>query len=319
MKRNTSSFLYRSLLKLFWPFRSAKIAAYRRVVREQNDLSKFEMLNKLTETKGITADPLCDKEVVVSLTSHGHRIHTAYLAIESIMQQTMLPNKIVLWLSEDVRNNIPLSLKRLERRGLTIAYTRDIGPYTKLIPSLYQYPDTIIITVDDDMLYRHDTIERLVNSYKAYPTAISCIRGAKILIDKKNKMPKSYLKWDWDAKPDHPDLSILATGSSGALYPPHCFHDEVFDEEKFLSLCPTEDDVWYKVMEIKKGTKTTIIDVGSDPFFYQTQIDSVQDIALWRNNVYGGQSDKQIRALWEHYNLCDSFSSNSAPEDQVNS
>lgn len=81
---------------------------------------------------GVTSERFCDHEVVVSLTSYGERIRYAYLAIESIMQGALKPNRIVLWLSDDEKDKIlPATLQLQIKRGLEVRYCPDIRSYTK--------------------------------------------------------------------------------------------------------------------------------------------------------------------------------------------
>lgn len=62
----------------------------RKVVIDQNMLFSTE--------SGITTERYCDHDIIVSLTTYGRRIHSVYMAIESVMEQTMKPNRIILWL-----------------------------------------------------------------------------------------------------------------------------------------------------------------------------------------------------------------------------
>jgi len=62
--------------------------------------------------KGISGEKYCDNEVIVSLTAFDRRLYEVYLAIEPIMQQTLKPNRIILWLSDKLKNmDIPLLCK----------------------------------------------------------------------------------------------------------------------------------------------------------------------------------------------------------------
>ena len=45
-------------------------------------------------------------KIIVSLTSIPSRIHLTHLVIESILRQTVLPDKIVLWLSKSIKKKI---------------------------------------------------------------------------------------------------------------------------------------------------------------------------------------------------------------------
>ena len=69
---------------------------------------KVDELNQYvinSKRKGTTDSKIAETEIIVSLTTHSYRINDVYLAIESIMQGTMLPNRIILWLSEEYKKD----------------------------------------------------------------------------------------------------------------------------------------------------------------------------------------------------------------------
>ena len=50
--------------------------------------------------------------MIVTLTTFGQRLNDVYLAIESIMQGSLLPNRIILWLADDMRGKVlPVTLQ----------------------------------------------------------------------------------------------------------------------------------------------------------------------------------------------------------------
>ena len=101
-----------------------------------------------SQEKGVIEGTIEETEIIISLTTHGRRLYEVFLAIESIMQGSTKPNRIVLWLNKDIQNEtLPRTLMNQTGRGLTIKYTEDIGPYTKLVPALLDYPDSIIVTI----------------------------------------------------------------------------------------------------------------------------------------------------------------------------
>ena len=61
---------------------------------------------------------------------------------------------------------MPKELKELMKRGLEIRFCKDIGPHGKLIYALKEFPDAIVVTADDDMIYPKDWLEKLFESYK---------------------------------------------------------------------------------------------------------------------------------------------------------
>ena len=57
------------------------------------------------------------KQLIVSLTTYDKRLYEVYLTIESIFQQTVKPNKVILWLADDMQNTpIPQTLKNQQKR-----------------------------------------------------------------------------------------------------------------------------------------------------------------------------------------------------------
>lgn len=108
-------------------------------------------------------------KVIVSLTSYGRRVSAVLpYTIYSLLRQTYKPDVIILWLDYDSWNerNLPSSIRKLQKYGLTIKFCNDIKSYKKLIPTLKLYPDEIIITVDDDIYYKKNMVERLIKSIK---------------------------------------------------------------------------------------------------------------------------------------------------------
>ena len=132
-------------------------------------ISDLKALANNSKENGLSDEllPGVNTNVTVSLTTYSSRIYEIYLVIESIFQQTLKPNKIILWLDEDEFSDetIPLSLKRQQKRGLIIRYCNNMKSYKKLVPTLQLYPDDIIVTIDDDTICPSDMIERLLKAY----------------------------------------------------------------------------------------------------------------------------------------------------------
>ncbi|MDR1715567.1 MAG: hypothetical protein LBS20_06955, partial [Prevotella sp.] len=276
-------------------------------IQRDKDIAKIERYKYLAEESdkiGITTEKHFDNEIIVSLTSYGRRIHEVYLTIESIMRQTVKPNKIILWLAEDefTTDTIPVSLKRLEKRGLTIGFCEDIKSYKKLVPALRKYPDDIIITVDDDVLYNYDLIENLMNSYKKNPKIIHFCRGSRIKIHEDGSL-YGYTQWDSPVKDSYINKLNFPTGVGGILYPPDCFHKDVTNEKLFMTLCPTADDVWFKAMSLLKMTYAKKVYTqnikGVDYTILNNDMQS--ETALWNINVT--KNDEQIKAVFSKYDI----------------
>ena len=96
----------------------------------------------------------------------------------------------------------------------------------------------------------------------------------------------------------------IPTGVGGVLYPPHCFTEEVFNENDFMDICGRADDIWFKAMCLYSGIQSRLAQIH-EPVYYENE--SVQDIALYNTNVGNADNDKQIAAVFERYQLYSKF------------
>jgi len=285
----------------FFPFlysrtKSSEVKYFiRRSLLEQNILHLKE--------PGSTHDRYCDHDIIVSLTTYGKRLYEVHLTIESIMEQTLKANRIVLWIDNSLKDKrLPVSLERLQDRGLEIRYCKDIRSYTKLIPSLKAFPDDAIITVDDDILYDFDVLERLINGHIESPELILANR-MHFIKKKSNGQIDHYNKWNQYVKQYEAHPNNFPTGVGGVLYPPQCFDEEVFRDDIFLDICKYADDIWFKAMALKKGTLSKSVFTKNAKGEDYLINDDVQDVGLKQINVNKSLNDKQFNAVFERYDL----------------
>lgn len=295
-----SSFFHKLLSKIR---DSIAAAVYNRLYYSYRaQLLTCQALN--SKEKGVADSMALGTEVIVSLTSHGRRFYEVYLSIESIMQGSVKPNRIILWLPKDLQDEaIPQTLINQQRRGLDIIYTEDIGPFTKLIPAMKEYPESIIVTIDDDILYPFDTLELLYSAYQKHPHCICSNRIMDIKLDNQG-LPTSLPTWKELEDKERISIFNFFEGVGAVLYPPHCFTSDVFEESVFTDICPTADDVWFNCMALL--SMTSVIPANHHYFHFPLLInESIQDSALWRinNNAKIRPNDEQLRAVMKKYNL----------------
>lgn len=225
-------------------------------------------------------------ELVVSLTSFPARIGTVHKTIETILRQTERPDKVILWLAEEQfpkkEAELPKELTRLTNYGLTIAWCSDTRSYKKLIPTLKLYPDAVIVTADDDAYYHSDWLKTLYDSYKKYPNFVHCHRITKFY--------KENDEWKWvpAGLASYPCPAYLhkLVGLGGVLYPPHSLHHDVLNEDLFLELARTNDDIWFWFMAIKNNYKILFVNNAvPDPKI----VEDSQEEALFKENDRGAQ------------------------------
>ncbi|MFE8072890.1 hypothetical protein QQM79_17665 [Marinobacteraceae bacterium S3BR75-40.1] len=247
-------------------------------------------------------------EIIVSLTTFDKRIANVYLTIESIFQQALRPDRVILWISEEDfgENDIPEILRLQQQRGLEIGFMpKDIGPYGKFYYTLERHPESLIVTVDDDHIYPHDMVDMLYRTWLEDPHTIPCHRAHKISFDSQGQL-LPYKEWQKSTTDTKPSLLTFPTGIGGVLYFPGCFDEAILDKELFLSLCPHADDVWLKAMSLKKGTPCKRVREYRN---FGTRFLTVHDsqvAALKKGNKRGASNnDTKLKAVWDHFNLWD--------------
>lgn len=219
----------------------------------------WKLFLKKNET-GISTQKRTPK-VIVSLTSFPARIDTVNETIKSLLMQTFKPNMIVLWLGKDKfpdkEKNLPQSLLALKKYGLTIEWCKDMGSYTKLVPSLKKWHDQILISVDDDIIYPLDTVEKLYYAYEQHPEYIHCHRVTKYILNSDGKYELVGGGWDTYGVPS---FLHKQTGVGGVLYPPDCLYKDVTDDSIFREIAHLNDDAWFWLMGVLTGYKVSVVE-----------------------------------------------------------
>lgn len=272
-------------------------------LRRQLRITEMNRNTSLLSTRGISDSRYDNNEIIVSLTTYGRRIYQVHLVIESLLEQTLKPNRIILWLDQEEfkrRDDLPLKLIRLCNRGLQIEFCKNLRSYNKLIPTLQQYPASIVITVDDDVLYPEDLVERLYKAYIKDPGKVYFYRGHKMVVTNGNLQP--YNSWKFETELDEPSLLNFPTGVGGVLYTMNLLDEEVLNVENFTNLAPLADDVWFKAMSLKKRILCEQIKLEC-PFREKFIFLETEDTGLATENVMQNKNDEQIASVFRYYNL----------------
>ncbi|MCL1044143.1 glycosyl transferase [Shewanella electrodiphila] len=247
---------------------------------------------------------LKDKKVIINLTTYSKRIKDVHLVLQSLSEQIVKPDKIILWLDEDefCNTSIPKVISNFINRGLEVKYTKNIRSYKKIIPALLLYPNDINITVDDDIIYPYNFLEELLMEHVSYSNVIIGHRAHRITTALNGKI-LPYKRWDIDVLDDVPSHLTFITTGGGTLFPPNCFNPEVFNEEVFMKLAPHADDVWIKCMALFSDVKCKRVNNQRcwDKHFFV--LPEGQDISLYLTNLKDNGNDNQLKAIFELYSL----------------
>lgn len=236
-------------------------------------------------------------KIIVSLTTFPARIGYVHETIQSLLTQTKKPREVILWLASEQfpGKRLPDCLTDLQNYGLTIKWCDDIRSYKKLIPTLEEYPDSLIITADDDMYYHPKMIERLYNAYLKDPYNIQCHRVTKFYIQD-GKYKTSAGGYDIYS---HASFLHKLTGGSGALYPPASLHPDITNRALFKELAPTNDDIWFWFMALLNGRRCNVVKHPCTALYYVrgSQTESLSSINDNGEHLFWDQFNKML----EHY------------------
>ena len=125
---------------------------------EYNTAKKYNF-SEITES-GVNTIPR-EKKIVVSLTSFPARIPTLYITVSSLLNQSMKPDKVVLYLAKEqfpnLENDLPENLLRLKEFGLSIRWCNDIRSYKK----------TMFIMTKSSLSFYINRMKKLLNTFTA--------------------------------------------------------------------------------------------------------------------------------------------------------
>ncbi len=280
--------------------RVSRIIEYKLAKRQFDDLA----LNSCNS--GVVLKKEDSEEIIVSLTTHGKRILSVHRTIESIFHQSHLANRVIMYVGDkefQSPQQLPLILQKQMSRGLEVRFVRDQGPFTKLLPTMRENKNSVIITIDDDIIYPFNLLERLMNAHQAHPNAICGISVISLCIENGQVQTPFYTRPNWNRPQDLISKNFLAQGFGGVLYPPNCFGEEVFNELVFSRLVPSADDAWFKAMSLLYNTPIVLVHGYYSVFDEQIVDEDTQDIGLRNINSKPGESERQLQNLFEHYGL----------------
>ncbi len=215
----------------------------------------FTLLKTIYYTKLVKFKPLIDEKdkPIISLTTFPLRINNLWMVVYCLFNQTLRPGKIILTLSKQEFPNeydqFPNSLKCFLNKGLEVIFVdENLKPHNKYFFTFQKYPNRDIITVDDDLLYYSDTVERLVILHKEHPQSVCSNRIQKISLNSVNfEKTENWLHIYSSSKPSHYNFAL---GYGAVFYPANFKSPLLFNKEKIKSLSLLADDLWLKSIEI---------------------------------------------------------------------
>ncbi|SFX09120.1 hypothetical protein [Marinospirillum alkaliphilum] len=205
----------------------------------------------------------------------------------------------MLWLHRDLEHSLPQSLVELQGEVFQIHYVDLTCSHRKLIHSLTAFPDRVLVTCDDDEIYEETWLERLYRDHLQFPGDVIAHECRRIAYGA-DGAPLPYRKWRTLTQAGAAGMDLLPIGYGGVLYPPGALMPEATDVDLFMRLAPKADDLWFKAMSFRKGTR---VRRSRDPLPKPVGIIGSQWVSLQKTNVHEDANRLQWLAICEHFGI----------------
>ena len=251
----------------------------------------FKIENFLTDKYRLKNDGT--ERLIVSFTSFPERIDKVWLVVETILRQSVKPEKLILWLSKEQfssLNELPTELLKQQGRGLEIYLCEDdLRSHKKYYYTMVMYPSYDFITIDDDFFYPSKMIENLLCNRDAQK--IIAHRAFQLKFFDDDIAPYS----DWTLMPDKvcSSTTTFATSGGGTYFPAGALHADTIDKEIFMKYSSLADDIWLYLMAVINDTETLKTDFS--PVYLPILIKN--NVTLSSVNVGEKMNDKQLHDL----------------------
>lgn len=220
---------------------------------------------------------------IVSLTTFPKRLPNLWMVLYCIFRQTVRPAKIVVTLIEEEipggKESLPSILRYFENKGVEFLFEKEnLRPHNKYFYCRQKYPNRDVITIDDDLLYYPNTIERLLRLHKQHPNCVCTNRGTRIIMN--GEVFTESRTWPKVFQYSRPSLDIIGLGYSAVFYPSSFQPSLLYNVHLIKTLSLNTDDLWLKAVEIKENVKCAIGEYYAHPM----TLPSSQEIALQKKN-----------------------------------
>ena len=176
----------------------------------------------------------------------------------------------------------------------------DIAVHVDDFSMLIDFPDAIIVTVDDDVKYHKNMLRSLLELHQQIPDAILAHRAKRILPGQPYRKWRKYRWYHFLMKRLNMSYLNIQTGVGGVLYPPHSLREDMMDIKLFTEIAPTTDDIWFWAAAVANGRK--IIPV---PFGYNKPrgLEKPSSLSLKTVNFKNGtdRNSMALNAILEKY------------------
>lgn len=235
---------------------------------------------------------------IVSLTSIPSRLRTIDLVIRSLLMQDRPPEKIILWLNSSLEGVLPKKLIDLQSDYFEIRFRDQTCSHRKLVFSLQELKEKVVVTCDDDLMYDKTWLGRLYKDHLLYPNDVIAHQCRAITVLDEKLL--SYYQWPTIKDKNVSGANFLPIGYGGVLYPVAALHSDVTDASKYMMLAPKADDLWFKAMSFINKTQ---VRRSSNPGEKPLPIIGAKGSSLAKTNISQDGNRIQWQAICDYYQI----------------
>lgn len=281
--------MIKNLLKQIYSFKINDFMFFRPFIKPN--------ISSLGDFQGVNFGIKREQPIIVSIYSNLEQIEELPMTIYSLLNQTIKPDKIILWVDERLKdlNNLPYDITQFIKNGLEIEFVRDLGCYTNKIYPIKKHPSAINVTAESGFYYRPNWLKILYLSYISHNNEIQVHNANLIKIDNKKILP--FNTWE-KSNIESASYTNYINKIGGILFPPNCFSNEYLREDIFAKYASNNDELWCWIMALVHNKKIRIAKshIKSIP-----HTNFVEQIKTFISPDKDTKTDEQIEELLKFY------------------
>lgn len=231
--------------------------------------------------------------IVVSMALIKKRIDNIEEIIESLLNQSLQPDKILIYVSKEafhLDDGIqPKELPKIDDKRIEFCFVKNIGSLRKLFFTYKKYknkPETKIILLDDDKKLGKNTLEKLIEYEQKHPNVAIGLRGFR---SKGNGLNREIIRgWGIETRKK---VDIVSSGWCQLIKPRFIDEETFLKWEKYKDIVQYSDEVFIAYsLAVKSKTKRFVFP------FKKRDLQSMhrRNVSLWRNTKTRKAKKKQI-------------------------
>lgn len=233
--------------------------------------------------------------LTISLTSFPVRIGRIWMVIESLLRQSKMADRIVLYLSKvdfpAEEKDLPDSLMQLVRYGLEIVFVEEnLRSHKKYFYAFQDPRNEYVVTVDDDIIYPSNMIAKLWDSHIKHPNTVIARYAKSVAFTANGVAPYSA----WRGVNYNPSSSLAFGSGGGTLFPVKKLTKDILLKDVFMTICPKADDLWLYTMVRVSGMKVYLVD---NQICSILNVQIIHDERLQTENCGEGQNNIQFNNI----------------------